>query len=280
MEIWLIRHGQTADNHLKILAGHQPGKLSDLGIAQAIKTGKRLAKENFAEIYCSDLGRAKETLDNILLSFPNKDKLNIIYSDLLREKGAGALEGKSLGVWKENADKTGLSIRKYKAENGESWEDVYIRGEKFVDMLIDKYFGRKSEENKNELHKKEDVDHSIKKKELSIFEESKIDIGINGNSMSLTKKIAQSNMSSKISNDKGLPKILVVTHGGYIMEFFNVINSRKSNQKPIFLNNTKNCSINMLQITGKITKNTLGKETKDITYKIVLRNEDSHLSIK
>lgn len=32
IELWLIRHGQTEDNITKTLAGHTPGKLTNLGV--------------------------------------------------------------------------------------------------------------------------------------------------------------------------------------------------------------------------------------------------------
>jgi len=276
MELWLIRHGQTADNHLKILAGHQPGKLSDLGVTQAQKTGKRLAKENFLEVYCSDLGRAKETLENILLSYPDKDKLPITFSELLREKGAGVLEGQPLGVWKANSEKAGLGIRRYKAEQGESWEDVNTRADKFVETLIEKYTTSKNQTPSQTNLEEQKINGGPGVGKGKVEEETKLDIGISGISIKGVTPISGTgnNRSVKAVNEKkGLPKVLVVTHGGWIMEFFNVINLRKSNQKPIFLNNTSNCSVNVVRIYE--TK-TLGK--KILTYDIVTRNDFTHLS--
>ena len=275
MELWLIRHGQTADNHLKILAGHQPGKLSELGVTQAKKTGVKLAKYKFHEIYCSDLGRAKETLENILISHPSKDKMKVNYSELLREKGAGVLEGQPLIVWKNGAEKAGLGIRKYKAENGESWEDVMARADKFVEELIEKYITSKNQPQSHQEEEKNNMNIVNTSTGKAKFEETKLDLigGISGQSI---KPIGGSKTTPapKTSDKKSLPKIMVVTHGGWIMEFFNVINFRKSGQKPIFLNNTSNCSINVVRISESST--TLGK--KNITYDIVNRNDVTHLS--
>jgi len=281
MELWLIRHGETADNHLRILAGHLPGKLSQLGVSQAVKTGKRLAQENWTEIYCSDLGRAKETLENILLPCPDKYTDKIHFTELLREKGAGVLQGQALGIWKANATKAGMSIRQYKAEKGESWEDVYMRADKFIENLIEKYIKRKTTE--DDILSLEDVNlKAIKKSNFSMenknsdkFEESKIEMGIQGQSFQPVKKTIQLNASAKVIKAKEeLPKILVVTHGGFIMEFFNALNYRKSKQKPIFLNNTKNCSVNVVRISENIGKK---KVNGELVYEVTVRNDVSHV---
>lgn len=269
MELWLIRHGQTADNHLKILAGHQPGKLSELGVTQAQKTGKRLAKEKFLEVYCSDLGRAKETLENILISHPSRDKLSVNYSELLREKGARVLEGQPLIVWKNGAEKAGLGIRKYKAENAESWEDVMARADKFVEELIENYITSKNQPQSHQEEEKSNQNISNVSHVSGKFEETKLDL--TGKSI---KPVGGSKPVVKQTDKKSLPKILVVTHGGWIMEFFNVINFRKSGQKPIFLNNTSNCSVNVVKIYESSTPS--GK--KNLIYDIVNRNDVTHLS--
>ena len=65
IDLWLIRHGQTEDNISQTLAGHLPGKLTDLGIKQADLTGKFLKNEAFDFAYVSDLGRTRETFDTI-----------------------------------------------------------------------------------------------------------------------------------------------------------------------------------------------------------------------
>jgi len=234
MELWIVRHGETADNHLRVIAGHGPGGLSELGVSQAIKTGKRLCQETFGEIYCSDLVRTKETLENILSSHPKKETLAITYSELLREKGAGILQGKPLATSKELAEKSGLPLRRFKAEEAESWEDVYNRAEKFIEGLLAKYI-----HNKNV---------NIPKQEGAVEESKGEDNG---------------------KSNEGVPKILVVTHGGWIMELFNAINYRVSKIEPVLLNNTMNCSVNILRISAS--------ENNEVMYEIVRRNDVTHL---
>lgn len=78
-------------------------------------------KEYFDHIYVSDLGRTKATFDNLKSEAKYLEKVKVTYTPLLREKGGGVFEGRSLGVWKQEADKAKLGIRQYKCEKGESW---------------------------------------------------------------------------------------------------------------------------------------------------------------
>lgn len=61
--ITLVRHGQTPYNAVHRLQGQSDIPLSELGREQARELGERLKKENarFKALYCSKLGRAKET---------------------------------------------------------------------------------------------------------------------------------------------------------------------------------------------------------------------------
>lgn len=59
--ICYVRHGQTHDNTDGIIAGHQPGKLTKIGIDQAHQTGAALKNAQFDYVYVSDLNRTRET---------------------------------------------------------------------------------------------------------------------------------------------------------------------------------------------------------------------------
>lgn len=139
IELWVVRHGQTVDNLAHVLQGQQPGKLSEEGIQQAKLTGKKLAQEKFSDIYCSDLGRAKETLEHILESFHDRDNIRVNYSPLIREKGFGILEGLPREKYQKIIQTSGISLRDYKPEGGESWKEVTERAEKFLDLIAEKY---------------------------------------------------------------------------------------------------------------------------------------------
>lgn len=62
----------------------------------------KLSEVKFKEIYCSDLEKAKETLNEIV-KYKNHDKTPITYDTIYRDKSAGILEGKSLQEYKQTA---------------------------------------------------------------------------------------------------------------------------------------------------------------------------------
>ena len=61
--LYLIRHGQSAGNAEGRFGGHGPTPLSPLGVEQAEKTARSLAKEGINAIYSSDLLRAVQTAE-------------------------------------------------------------------------------------------------------------------------------------------------------------------------------------------------------------------------
>lgn len=87
--LYLVRHGQSAGNAEGRFGGHGPTPLSELGVQQAEKTAKVLAKEGINVIYSSDLHRAVQTAEPLakLLDLP------IHKSDAFRERHVGVLEG-------------------------------------------------------------------------------------------------------------------------------------------------------------------------------------------
>jgi probable phosphoglycerate mutase len=87
--LYLIRHGQSAGNAEGRFGGHGPTPLSPLGVEQAEKTAKLLAKEGIDVIFSSDLLRAVQTAEPLgrLLDMP----VNI--TEAFRERHVGVLEG-------------------------------------------------------------------------------------------------------------------------------------------------------------------------------------------
>ena len=55
----------------KIICGQNPGKLTQEGIEQAQMIGEHFKAQHFHKIYVSDLGRTRETFENILLKAPH-----------------------------------------------------------------------------------------------------------------------------------------------------------------------------------------------------------------
>jgi len=87
---YIVRHGQTEWNAQSRIQGQKDSPLTDEGINQAEQLAKKLKEIDFADIYASDLLRAKRTAEIIAL-----EKKSIIKtSQLLREICFGKIEGK------------------------------------------------------------------------------------------------------------------------------------------------------------------------------------------
>jgi len=89
VKITLVRHAEVIEEYQGKYNGHIDIPLSKNGKKQAQKLAQKLKNENFDRIYCSDLIRAKQTLDAFDLD------IEPVYTDRLREKSWGKHEGKS-----------------------------------------------------------------------------------------------------------------------------------------------------------------------------------------
>ncbi|MCX8195185.1 MAG: histidine phosphatase family protein [Candidatus Micrarchaeota archaeon] len=94
--IFLVRHGEAESNLKKYFGGWLNDPLTSLGKRQALALRKRLAKENIQRAFCSDLLRARQTIQALRLSCP------VEFSAALREKSYGKLEGV---CWGEDEEK-------------------------------------------------------------------------------------------------------------------------------------------------------------------------------
>lgn len=63
MQLLLIRHGESVANSQRILQGHLDSPLNDTGREQARKLADALADEHLAQVFASDLSRARETAE-------------------------------------------------------------------------------------------------------------------------------------------------------------------------------------------------------------------------
>ncbi|CAI2363370.1 unnamed protein product [Moneuplotes crassus] len=259
MEIWLVRHGETFGNKQRIVQGHSGGKLTKLGERQALLNQKKLMNVDFDAIYVSDSFRTRQTA-NIILEGSKYSKVHL--SPLLREKGGGVMEGRLLSELRKQAVKFEGGYRNYKAEGGESWSDVHIRAETFFNNLCNRYF--KGEEEKSNLYDiKQAVDigddysslggeKCVKEEEgKEGEEEEKKEVKVKGKKSKInpeTRKIL-TNLQEWESTHPSFKRILVVTHGGYIMEFYNTM-KEVNGQKISNDNNAKNCALYIFGVTG------------------------------
>lgn len=88
MKIYIIRHGQTILNEKTLITGDLDDELTEKGIAQA-EAAVDLVPSTIKHIYCSSLGRAKQTagIINAKLNLP------ITFHDELKEVNFGDLNG-------------------------------------------------------------------------------------------------------------------------------------------------------------------------------------------
>jgi 2,3-bisphosphoglycerate-dependent phosphoglycerate mutase len=143
-KIYLFRHGQSEFNLKKIFTGWKDSKLTELGIEQAKLLGGLLKNKQIDIAYRSRLSRSEDTLKEVLKFHP--ECKTIIVDDRIIERSYGELAGQNhqeiinkLG--QEQFDKwhRGWNDRPPK---GESFADVEIRVQKFIDDLRKEYSGK------------------------------------------------------------------------------------------------------------------------------------------
>lgn len=125
ISLYLIRHGETVNNKKGFVQGQSDVLLSENGENQVLKLGEQLMNIAFEHAFCSDLVRAKKTVDGILKQ--NKRKFDVQYTTLLREIDVGDNLGKHFSTNEKNAKEAGKNPRFFKNPNGESVHDVYVR---------------------------------------------------------------------------------------------------------------------------------------------------------
>ncbi len=87
--VFLVRHGETCWNHARRYQGHTDIDLSEAGINQAKALSQKLAREEIAAFYSSDLNRAYDTA--CILAKPHGARVTKLPA--LREINFGAWEG-------------------------------------------------------------------------------------------------------------------------------------------------------------------------------------------
>lgn len=129
MKLVLVRHTEVIEEYQGRYNGHINIPLSTKGVADAKTLGEQLQRYSFDAIYCSDLLRCKQTLQQ----FQRKE--NVIYTELLREKSWGKHEGMSF----EEIEKSGIQYSDFlgwiEALEGERIEDFIQRVTNFLNYI-------------------------------------------------------------------------------------------------------------------------------------------------
>ena len=140
--ILAVRHGETEWNKAGIQQGHLNSNLTDAGISQAKALAEGLKAYEIDAFYCSDLGRAVETAEEISRVIGKR----FIKEERLKERNLGSMQGLSK---KEFADKYPEEWKKfqsgdseYRLPGGESSKDRYVRAIECVEDLVERNKGK------------------------------------------------------------------------------------------------------------------------------------------
>jgi broad specificity phosphatase PhoE len=127
MKIYFAAHSTSEDNEAKIASGWKDVGLSVLGIQQSKELGERFKDIKLDLICCSDLKRAKNTVE---VAFGSRD-IPVIIDKRLRELNYGDFNGKpseEVGWMKTKRIKESFP-------NGESYEQAMVRVHGFYKEL-------------------------------------------------------------------------------------------------------------------------------------------------
>lgn len=262
MELYITRHGQTKANIEHIMQGQSPGELTSEGFEQAKKFGIYYKNIKFDEIYCSDLLRAKKTLEIILNENTNKD-YSVIYSENLREINVQSLVNKPCSLDQKLRNNPPEKYRfNLTDKNDETFIDVFYRISQFLDGLIQKNIS----ENYNSGINKENV-YKLNEEANKVSADNLLNLYNDGK---LTYKYIN-------KNDKKLKKILILCHGGAISEIMNNILYRLKNNVTVKKINSENTCLYIVKIFPKENKKII-LSNKDLIYSFDLFNDISHLN--
>ncbi|KAF9532142.1 histidine phosphatase superfamily [Crepidotus variabilis] len=89
--VYIVRHGETAENREGIIQGQANTKLNELGVKQAALVAKALKNVRFDIALSSDLSRAADTAEAIL---QHHQGVELNKQVELRERSLGSMEGK------------------------------------------------------------------------------------------------------------------------------------------------------------------------------------------
>ncbi len=138
-EFYVVRHGETSWNAEARIQGHTDVPLTEKGIDQARRAGRKLADESFDVVYASDLARAFVTGEEI--AAPHG--LKVVPTPLLREANLGEWQGMTL---KEVAERYPEQHAEYVKDSighrppgAERLEEVIERCREFIAMAVERH---------------------------------------------------------------------------------------------------------------------------------------------
>lgn len=133
IKITYFVHGTTTDNEKDISSGWSDVELSELGVKRSLDLRDQLKDKTFDVVFCSDLKRAVKSAELIF-----EDKVKILQDKRLRECNYGDYNAKSSEIVEPMQEKMVAD----KFPGGESYEDVKIRINDFLNFLKQNYEGK------------------------------------------------------------------------------------------------------------------------------------------
>ena len=137
--IFLVRHGQDADNEQRILNGRRDTELTELGREQARQVAEKLKDNNIQVIYASPLKWAYETA-RIIATALGIDE--VISDEHLMEREFGILTGKPIADISKYTDKILLTDRVtyfLEAEGVEDFPALIQRAKKILEEVNERH---------------------------------------------------------------------------------------------------------------------------------------------
>ena len=138
MEVIIARHGQSEENHLGIIQGRLPGKLSEIGISQVEKLGEKLSRKKIDVIYCSPINRCVETY-NLIKKYIDPS-VPVFISELIQERDFGEFSGKNINEVDFNKINDDNEINKNLGI--EQLNQVYSRTKNFWEDIKTKHYNQ------------------------------------------------------------------------------------------------------------------------------------------
>jgi len=133
LKLFIVRHGESVGNKLKVTQGQTDYDLTEKGINQAKKIAERLKNERIDIVYSSDLKRAFKTMEEIIKFHPNIKK---VQSDKnLRERCKGIFQGKPKELLDAELVKSNSPYYIFEPKEGESLITLYNKLFTFSDKL-------------------------------------------------------------------------------------------------------------------------------------------------
>lgn len=132
MAILLIRHGETAGNRDRIIQVAET-PLSEQGLAQAARLGRRLAPEPVVEIWSSHLPRAHQTAQAI----ERTTRAPLAIHPELEERNFGLLRGTPYSELRVDP-----FVPHYDPPGGEGWDAFHARVDRMWERIERHWFDR------------------------------------------------------------------------------------------------------------------------------------------